>query len=347
VTLIASGWRGAPGSATLDGIDVHRVGGRHSFPPAAWRKYHSLSGAGFDVVVEDLNKAALFTPWFVRAPVSLLVHHLFGSTAFREAAFPVAAATWLLERPVPWIYAGVPVQAVSESTRQDLVDRGFSPDRIDVIPNGVDLDAYHPDAAVPKFEVPTILYLGRLKRYKRVDLIMRAVAQLVATGTKVRLIVAGQGDHRAPLLALRDELGLAGALDMPGFVDETAKRELLRRAWVHVLTSPKEGWGITNIEAAASGTPTVASNSPGLRDSVAHGRTGLLVPHGNVDALADALRKVIENTDLRTKLSDGAREFAARFAWDRSADLTEQHLEQVIAADGDVRSGRTGRAALT
>jgi glycosyltransferase involved in cell wall biosynthesis len=181
--------------------------------------------------------------------------------------------------------------------------------------------------------------MGRLKRYKRVDLIMRAVAQLVADGLHVRLIVAGKGDHADVLAALRDELGLQDTVDMPGFVDETAKRELMRRAWVHALTSPKEGWGITNIEAAASGTPTVASDSPGLRDSLVDGQTGLLVPHGNVEALAGALRKVIEDTALRTRLSDGARAFAARFTWDRSADLTEHHLEEVIAASGGARRG--------
>jgi glycosyltransferase involved in cell wall biosynthesis len=131
---------------------------------------------------------------------------------------------------------------------------------------------------------------------------------------------------------------------MPGFVDETAKRELMRRAWVHALTSPKEGWGITNIEAAASGTPTVASDSPGLRDSLVDGQTGLLVPHGDVEALAGALRKVIEDTALRTRLSDGARAFAARFTWDRSADLTVQHLEEVIAASGGARRGRAPAA---
>lgn len=340
VTLIASGWTGAPARATLDGIEVHRAGRRHTYPPAAWRCYRSLRDRSFDVVIEDLNKAALFTPWWIRSPISLLVHHLFGPTAFEEAGLPVATATWLLERPLARIYSGLPVQAVSESTKDDLVARGFPRDRIDVIPNGVDLDTYHPDPGAPKFDEPTVLYLGRLKRYKRVDLVMRAVARLAGQGVRVRLVVAGRGDHEPALYALRDELGLGELVDMRGFVDENAKMELLRRAWVHVLASPREGWGIVTIEAAACGTPTVASDSPGLRDSVVDGETGLLVPHGDVDELAGALRRMVEDGPLRHRLSVGAREFALRFTWDHSADLTVSHLESVIAAAGH-RHGRT------
>src|SRR5690606_22518693 len=154
--------------------------------------------------------------------------------------------------------------------------RGFRREQMTVIPNGVDLEFYSPDPATPRFEEPTLLYLGRLKRYKRVDLILLAAARLRDSGVRFRLIIAGRGDAADDLRALRDRLGLADVVDMPGYVDDEEKRRLFRRAWVHVLTSPKEGWGISNIEAAACGTPTVASDSPGLRDSVRHGETGFL-----------------------------------------------------------------------
>lgn len=337
VTLIASGWPGAASRVTLDGIDVHRTGGRHTYPPAAWRSYHSLDDADFDVVIEDLNKAALFTPWWVRSPISLLVHHLFGETAFESASLPVATMTWLLERPLARIYGDLPVQAVSESTKQDLIGRGFRSDRIEVIPNGVDLDTYRPDPHLPPYETPTVLYLGRLKRYKRVDLVLRAVALLVGRGRRVRLVIAGHGDQSEALVALRDELGLSDVVDLPGFVDVATKKELFCRSWVHVLTSPREGWGIANLEAAACGTPTVASDSPGLRDSVVDGATGLLVPHGDVNALADALDRILTDPALRQRLSEGALAFASKFTWERSADLTEEHLEVVAAMGGPDR----------
>lgn len=332
VTLLVSGWAGAAKRATLDGMDVHRAGGRHTFPAAAPNYFRRhLADRGFDVIIEDLNKVPVFTPLWSSRPVVLLVHHLFGTTAFEESRIPLAAATWLLERPLPWLYRGVAVEAVSQSTADDLVRRGFRRDRIVVIENGVDLDFYSPAPTVARFDEPTALYLGRLKRYKRVDLIVRAMARLRDDGVPGRLIIAGQGDARPALEALCRELQLGDRVELTGFVTEARKRELFRRTWVHVLTSPKEGWGISNMEAAASGTATVASDSPGLRDSVRHGETGYLVPHGDVAAIAAAIRAVFEDTGVRDRLGAGARTFAERFSWERSAEATAAHLRHVAA----------------
>ncbi len=164
-------------------MTVHRTGGRHTFSLAAPRYYRRrLRAEPFDVVVEDLNKVPLFTPTWTEAPVALLVHHLFGGTAFQEASFAVAAATCLLELPVPRAFAGRPTVAVSHSTRDDLVRRGMDGDAIEVIPNGVDLETLAPVPELGRFDEPTVLYLGRLKRYKRVDLVVRAVAALQRSG---------------------------------------------------------------------------------------------------------------------------------------------------------------------
>lgn len=331
VTALVSGWPGAPRRETVDGLEVHRVGGRYTFNLVAPRYYRTeLAARDFDVMVEDLNKVPLFAPFWSRSPLVLLVHHLFGRTAFEEAPFPMALATWLLERPLGRVYRDVPVEAVSRSTAEDLVERGFSTDQIVVIPNGVDLTFYSPSEAEPRFVVPTLLYLGRLKRYKRVDLVVRALARLRDRGMDARLVIAGRGDHEPELRRLISKLGLQDAVEMPGFVSEEEKRRLFRQAWVHVLTSPREGWGITNLEAAACGTPTVASDSPGLRDSVVDGETGFLVPHGDVGALADRLGRLLTDADLRRRLGMQARAFAERFSWERAAVDTEVHLRRVV-----------------
>jgi glycosyltransferase involved in cell wall biosynthesis len=336
VTLLASGWNGSPRRDSIDGIDVHRVSGRHGFAAAAAPYYRrKLARRNFDVIIEDLNKVPLYAPFWARSPLVLLVHHLFGRTAFEEASLPVAALTWLLERPLQRVYRGVPVQAVSASTADDLVARGFDRSVIRIIENGVDLDFFTPDPDVPRFEQPTALYLGRLKRYKRVDLILRAVALLQAQGTPLQLIVAGRGDAEPELRELSRSLGIEDRVRFAGFVDEAEKRTLFRRSWLHVFASSKEGWGISNLEAAASGTATVASNSPGLRDSVRHGETGFLVPHGDVAALAGRMAELAGSPALRDSLGAGARRFALYYAWDRAADETEAHLAEVIAAGGE------------
>jgi glycosyltransferase involved in cell wall biosynthesis len=335
VVLLTSGWADAAPRAEVDGIEVHRVGGRHTFPLAAPGYYRRhLAGRRFDIVIEDLNKVPVFAPAWAGVPVVLLVHHLFGRTAFEEASVPVAALTWLLERPLPLIYRRLAVQAVSESTALDLVERGFPRDRIEVIENGVDLEFYAPAPAVPRYSEPTVLYLGRLKRYKRVDLVLHAMARLRERGLPGRLIIAGQGDQRGELEQLAAGLQLGDRVEFAGYVSEERKRELFRRAWVHALASPKEGWGISNVEAAACGTATVASDSPGLRDSVRDRETGFLVPHGNVDALADRLSAILQDPGLRDALGVRARSFAERYSWDRSAAMTEAHLARVLAGAG-------------
>ena len=321
VTLLCSGFPGAAPRAELDGIEVHRVGGRHTFALRA-RPYfkRNLAHRRFHVVVEDLNKIPLFTPWWTDTPVVLLVHHLFGATAFQEATLPIAAATWLLERPVPRVFRDVPAVAVSESTRDDLAARGMDPAHVRVVPNGIDLGTFRPDRSVDRFEVPTALYLGRVKKYKRADLPIRALALLRDRGVAGRLLIAGRGDHLDALARLARRLGLGeDRVAFLGFVDDAKKLELFRRAWVHVLTSPKEGWGIANLEAAACATPTVASDSPGLRDSVLDGRTGWLVPHGDVEALAGKMGAIFLDPALRDGLGAQARTFAEGFSWDASA----------------------------
>lgn len=333
IVALTSGWPGCEPRAELDGLEVHRAGRRYTFSLHAPRYFRRhLAGRGFDVVVEDLNKVPLFTPWWSDLPVVLLVHHLFGATAFREANPLLAAATWLLERPVPRVFEGVPTIAVSDSTRKDLVRRGMDPERIEVVPNGVDVDRYTPlPAGGERFPEPSLLFLGRLKRYKRIDLVLQAVARLADRGMEVTLRIAGAGDHAASLRSLADRLDLGPRVRFEGFVTESRKLELLRRSWLHVLTSPKEGWGISNLEAAACGTPTVASDSPGLRESVRDGETGRLVPHGDVDALTDTLEALLLDEDTRERMAVEARRFAERFSWDAAADRVLAHLRSAAA----------------
>ncbi len=332
VTLLVSGWRDAPAQEVLDGMRVHRVGSRHTFGQMASGYYRRvLAAEAFDLVIEDLNKVPVFAPRWAGRPVVLLVHHLFGLTAFRSASFPVAAATWLLEQPLARFYRGLPVQAVSESTADDLVARGLRREDIRVIPNGVDLDFYTPDLSVPRTSEPTFLYLGRLQRYKQVDLILRAFARVRAERIPAWLFVAGKGKHEPVLRRLARALGIDDIVEFAGYVSEEQKRDLFRRVWANVFTSPKEGWGITNLEAAACGTPTIASDSPGLRESVVDGKTGLLVPHADVESLAGAMHSLARDPERVDALGAAARRFAEGFSWDHAADLTEAHLREVLA----------------
>ena len=344
VTLVSSAWRGAASRETVDGIEVHRIGGRESYWWLARGYYRRhLVDRHVDVVVEDLNKAPLYTPAWVATPVVLLVHHFFGRAAFRSATAPVAFATWALERTVGLAYRGCETIAVSESTAEELATLGMRAERISVVHNGVDARLL---AALPfpmRDPDPTALYLGRLERYKRVDLILRAMARVRDAGDAGQLIIAGDGRDAAMLHRLVRHLRLGDRVRFAGRVTDAEKRSLMERAWVHVITSMKEGWGITVMEAAACGTPTIASDAPGLRDAVVHGESGLLVRHGDVVALADTLRSAFADRRQLERLGVAARERAERFTWDAAAAAVEQHLTSVVAGERPPLAGAWAR----
>jgi glycosyltransferase involved in cell wall biosynthesis len=331
VHLIASGWPGCSPRALVDGIQVTRIGGRHSFALHARSAVRrALRETQFDVVVEDINKVPLFLPTLTRLPFVAIVPHLFGTAAFTEASAPMAAVVWGAELPIPWVYKHARFHAISESTRDDLVRRGVPSERVVVIHPGVDSTLYRPDPATPRAERPTFLYLGRLKRYKGVEFAIRAVAAARAARPDITLDICGQGDDRPRLERLAVEHRVSDAVRFLGYVSEDEKRRLLRRAWAVVFPSPKEGWGITNVEAAACGTPALASDSPGLRESVQHGVTGYLVPHGDVPALADRLLVLAADPSLVERLGCAARDFAAGLSWDSAARATLAHLETTV-----------------
>lgn len=332
VDLLCSAFAGAGTEVVLDGIRVHRIGSRFTFPLHARRGYRRLAaGRPYDAVIEDLNKIPLYVRRWGARPLVVLTHHLFGATAFREESPPVAAATWLAERPLAWGYRGVPFQAVSESTRADLVARGIPAGDIRVIYNGVDIAELRP-APNERSRTPLFVYLGRLKRYKRVDLVIRAFALI--EHPDARLEIAGKGDDRERLERLVGRLHLEDRVRFVGYVSERVKRSVLQRAWAAVLASPKEGWGISNLESAACGTPVIAADSPGIRESVIDGETGFLVPGSDVAAYAAAMRGLVDSPGLVETLGRNARRFAETFTWERAARETLAHLELVSHSTG-------------
>ncbi len=327
VTLVCSGWDGAEARTVIDGIEVQRVGGRHTFAALGRRAVRkALDRAPYDIVVEDVNKLPLYLPMLTSLPVYTIVPHLFGGTAFQEASLPVAMVVWFAERPIPWVYRRSAFHAISESTRDELVQRGVDPASIRVVYPGVDAEWFVPDPAVGRAEVPTFLYVGRLKRYKGIDIALRALQGVRARFPEAVLQIAGEGNDRPRLQRIAERLALGNAVQFLGFVGEAEKRELLRRAWAHVFPSVKEGWGISNVEASACGTPTIAADSPGLRESVVQEETGLLVPYGDQEALAAAMIRVAGDVAFRERLGLGGRNFALGLSWDRAAEQTRRHV---------------------
>lgn len=339
VTLLCCGFDQAPAQEEYDRMRIIRRGGRLLFNwgVPGWTR-ELMRRETFDVVVDDINKIPFYSARFVEKPILTVVHHLFGKAIFREVNPIAGTYVYLAESLVPRYYRGLPVMAVSESTRDDLVSKGMSRELIRVVHNGIDLAQYTPDPAAPKEPNPTICFLGRVKRYKSIDHLLHAIARLQTEMPNLAAHIIGSGGDEARLKTITGQLGIAGRVTFHGFAEAKRKIDLVRRSWVVVCPSVKEGWGLTNIEANACGTPVICADVPGLRDSARDGQTGLLYPYGDIGALTDRIRRLLTDAELRARLERGALEWAQRFSWDRAADETEATLDQV--AGGDPAIGR-------
>ncbi len=314
VTWVAQSVRGRPPEEIVDGIRIVRPAPfPFVFAAAGWW-YLTKSGRSADFLLDCMNGIPFFTPLFSVKPKACLVHHIH-SEHFREELPPLLAqlAVFVETKLVPFVYRRTPFVTVSESTRGELARLGIARRPASVVHNGVDA-SYVPGR---RAAVPTVLYLGRLRRYKRVRTLIDAFARADVPGA--RLIVAGDGDDRGALERHVAERGIAG-VEFLGFVSDARKRELLQEAWVLGMPSSKEGWGIVVIEANACATPALAFRVHGLRDCVVDGETGVLIADGDAAAYARALRRLLLDRGERERLAANALVWAGQFSWSRTAE---------------------------
>ena len=329
VVLISSKYRGCKNYENVDGIKIIRIGNKYLFNFIFFWYFIKFRNEDYNIVIDDVSKIPLCMPFYVKKkPVIAIVHHIHGKTLFRELPLFMALYVYLMERIlIPIFYKKSIMITVSESTKNELIKFGIPPKNIHVIYNGID----NRFSLGNKSNAPHVLYFGRVKKYKRLNYLIKAFKYIKEKIPEAQLVIAGKGDNYKELIELSKELGIFDSINFVGEVSEEEKVKLLQKAWVFVTPSEKEGWGITVIEANACGTPCIAYDVPGLRDSIINGKTGILVKEdGNIKALAEAIVKILLDEELREKLSKNAIEWAKRFSWDRSAEEFEKVIKNVI-----------------
>src|SRR4051812_534342 len=302
VTVIACSYPGAkPYEHIADGLEVHRLGGRSTvFPRAILAQARGLVPDA-DVVLEVVNGITFLTPLWLRTPRVTLVHHVHRDHYVREMG-PVAgrAAAWLLETvPLKLLYRGSRFLTISHASATEIAELGIPLERVEVGYIGVESEAFGADESRRAAE-PTLLYLGRLKRYKRVEMVLDALEACPGAG----LDLAGDGDHLEAIEAEIDGRGLRERVRMHGHVTEEQKHDLYQRAWVNITASSAEGWGLTVMEAAASGTPSAALAVGGLPESIVDGETGIVAQ--DAEELAARTRELMDDPHERRRLGESA-----------------------------------------
>ena len=315
------------------GFRFMRAGGFFSVFLAAPLYYLLYCSGRFDVILDSANGIPFFTPLYSQTPTIALVHHVHKQVFYYELPPGMAhIANWLEQYAAPMIYRDTRFITVSPSSRQAIIDIGVPEDQISLVFNGVDCDRFQPGR---KSDTPLIVYLGRLRRYKSVDIAIRALAMLANVMPALRLGIAGSGPAATDLRALAMDLGVADRVQFYGRVSEDEKIALLQQAHLVLNPSLKEGWGLTVLEANACGTPVIGADVPGLRDSICHGQTGYLVPYGDPHCLAEAIHQFLCDSRQRREMGARALEWSRSFSWDRSAEKCLHILG--AAANGKMR----------
>jgi glycosyltransferase involved in cell wall biosynthesis/O-antigen/teichoic acid export membrane protein len=332
VTVVAGSYPGAAAREELaPNLTVHRMGSRLTvFPRAAWAWFRGV-GRDADVALEVVNGISFLTPLWLRRPRVALVHHVHRDHYVAEMGRPGAVAALFAETlPLRALYRDTTFLTISHAGRDDLRSLGLPEDRIHVAYLGVERP---PFPASARSEAPRLLYLGRLKQYKRIELLLDVVEAIPSAV----LDIAGEGDHRAALEADIAACGIGDRVVLHGHVSEEEKAALMSRAWVNLTASSAEGWCLTVMEAAMYRTPSAALAVGGLPESIVHGATGLLAQDG--PELVSAVRRLVDDDDLRARLGDAAYARACEFSWDRTAS------ENLAVLDAEADTARDGLRA--
>lgn len=324
--LYVSGFAGAASDDVQDGIEIHRRGSRWNFNFTVWfsiRKW--IKRHNPDIVIDDSNKIPFLLPWLSPVPVLVRIHHLFRGSIFREVPVFTGLYVYILETLGIFSWKNSKVVTVSGSSRQELESLGIK--QVSVALNGVDKTRYYSDGNVSK-QAHGLLYLGRVKRYKGIDTLIEVALILQQKFPGVILNIAGEGDDLPRLKLMVENKKAESTIKFRGFVSEEEKRRLYSESTLMLISSLKEGYGLTTIEANACGTCVVAADVPGLNDSIKNNQTGFLVPYGKVQAFVDKIEEYFSDAPLRETMQKAALEWAGTHTWDNTYTKTMEVIKE-------------------
>ncbi len=314
---------GNSGKATyddvIDGVKVYRRGGFYMVYLWAFVYYVFKFRGRYDVIIDSENGLPFFTPLYAKEKKFLLIHHVHQEVFRKSLIWPFSAFASFLEGTVmPLVYKNTEVITVSPSSRDEIMKHKLTKKTPGIVYNGVNHKLFKPGKKSAK---PLAVYVGRLQFYKSLNIFINAAQKVLETIPEAEFIIAGEGEEKINLQKFVQKKGLADKITFTGFLSEQEKVKLLQKAWVFVNPSIMEGWAITTIEANACGTPAVASNVPGLKDSINDPKTGFLIPYGKSDQFAEKITLLMKNEKLRNKMSEEAYEWSQEFSWEESAEL--------------------------
>jgi glycosyltransferase involved in cell wall biosynthesis len=320
MTLFCPSIPNIPEREEIDGIEIIRKGGKYTVYNKA-KQFYRMNKDHYHFIVDEINARPFLSPEIVKGrPILALFHQLIKEEWFYETYFPINyICYYYLERKWLSEYRNIPTVTVSNSSEQDLKKYGFK--RTFVVPMGLSVKPL--ERVKQKEPAPTVVFIGRLKRHKLPDHAVKAFALIKEEIPDSKMWVIGEGKMRRQLenMNIKD-------VTFYGHINNELKYELLRKAHLVLMPSVREGWGLVVTESNAMGTPVVAYNVPGLRDSVIDKKTGILLNHNSPQNLAQGAISLLSNKDLLEKYSNNALSFSRQFNWDNTAVAFERLISE-------------------
>ena len=305
----------------IDDVEIIRSGGKFTVYNKA-KQFYKANNVDYDFIIDEINaKPFLSTQIIGGKPILALFHQLIHEEWFYETPFPLNyLCYYYLERKWLSAYKDIPTATVSTSSEQDLKEYGFT--RVFKVPMGLGVKPL--EKVDEKESTPTIIFIGRLKRHKLPDHAMSAFSLIKEELPDSKMWIIGDGKMRNHLerMNIKD-------VTFYGHTKNELKYDLLRKAHIVLMPSVREGWSLVVTEANAMGTPVVAYNVPGLRDSVMDGETGVLVKDNSPENLAHRTISLLTDRSLLKKYSNNALEFSTQFSWDNTASAFDKIIREI------------------
>lgn len=324
VTLLTCGYPGAPAREEHQGVTIIRVGSNRYFHPfQALLFYVRHLRNKFDIVIEEVNAAPYFSVLFGKKTRRFLFyHHLEREVWLTEVKPPLSYLGYYILEPLATRLLGsakIPLITVSESTKKDMTRYGFSPERTHIISEGIELEPLADLEKTVKYERPTLLSLGAMRAMKRTLDQVKAFERAKPQIPDLQLKIAGSasGAYGKKVLAYIAASPYKADIEYLGRISAEQKLELMRRCHAVSLTSVKEGWCLVVTEAASQGTPAVAYDVHGLRDSIRHEESGLIT-EPNPDALAAGIVSLLQDPQRYDRLRQTGWEWSKQITFDQS-----------------------------
>lgn len=333
VVYLASSFDGHSSVVKIDGVEVRRMRPGPFYAIRLFQEYLRVRNS-VDVIVEEIfggKKTPALARFYAGRRLVAVWYQRHDKIFAEQYPWGIARMLSLGETLLAKFYREYPVVTLSNKSALEISEIGIDPANIGIVPSAA-LMEFPKREDLPPFDEreDTMIFIGKIRKYKRVDHTIMALRKLRDTRRQTRLIIAGNvaeddADYLARLRSLSRQLRVERLVDFkifPGAIPSKEKVSLLKRCKVLLQPSPVEGFSMTTVEANACGTPVVVSDGV-PPDAVVDGVNGLVYPFGNIEAMTNSCGLLLEDPVLWKKVSINGLKMAQRFNWKATTDAFE------------------------